>query len=52
LGSVFSAGASPSPPLLSEPLLSGGDVAGAAERTRFQPLEVGMMKIDGIPVWI
>ena len=22
------------------------------ERTKFQPLEVGMMKIDGIPVWI
>src|SRR6266850_7184697 len=51
LSSVFAAGASPSPPLLCEPLRSGGD-AGAAERIRFQPLEVGMIKIDGIPVWI
>src|SRR6478735_2559393 len=51
LCSVFAAGALPSPPPLCEPLRSGGDV-GAAERTRFQPLEVGMIKIDGIPVWI
>src|SRR4029077_565847 len=51
LSSVFAAGALPSPPLLCEPLRSGGDV-GAAERTRFQPLEVGIIKIDGIPVWI
>src|SRR4029077_4835665 len=51
LCSVFAAGVSPSAPLLREPLRSGGD-AGGAERTRFQPLEVGMIKIDGIPVWI
>src|SRR5215469_1592955 len=38
-------------PLLREALPEGGD-AGGTERTKFQPWEVGMMKMDGIPVWI
>jgi hypothetical protein len=48
---VFPQRLRPTPLLLSNALRLGGD-AGAAERTRFQPLEVGMIKIDGIPVWI
>src|SRR5438552_774101 len=49
--SVVPAATSPPPPLLCEDLRAGND-AGAVERTKFQPLEVGMMKIDGIPAWM
>src|SRR5204862_5186447 len=49
--SVVPAATSPAPPLLCEDLRAGND-AGAVERTKFQPLEVGMMKIDGISVWM
>src|SRR5262249_24961258 len=42
---------SPAPPLLFGALPGGAD-AGAFNRTKFQPWEVGIIKIDGIPVWI